>query len=446
MKQEPLYIALYTHYKELIQKGTLSDGVKLPSIRRCAMERRLSRTTVEAAYMQLVAEGYVTAKQGSGYYVNQIDCVAFELAAAKESGAAKEEVPLRYDFTSATVDVKSFNFDMWRRYIKSALRNTERLLSYGDVQGEYDLRVALCHYIREKRGVVCTPEQIVIGAGMQTLLNLLCSLLQDKGVVGFTGQPFEQGKVVFQDRGFQVVDYGERPFDATRFRQEGIKTLYVAPSHTTPWGDVMRMRTRVEWVQFARLENCMVIEDDYDSEFNYYTKPTASLQGLEGGENIIYMSTFSKLLLPSLRMSFMVVPTKLMAAYEAKKNVYNQTVSKVEQIAMCQFIVDGHLEKQLKKTRKVYLHKKTCLCQAVETLFGKEVKLKKGIGGFVVGMMLMSAIPPHQIIAQARAKGIKIQAWSIKEEGYNVCIALSCSGVDESKFIQALTLLKESIC
>ena len=259
---EPLHIQLYCYYKELIEKGSLQAGTKLPSIRRCAKERRVSRTTVEAAYMQLTAEGYITAQPGSGFYVCELDYTTIhpvqEIVPTEKS--IKQKV--KYDFSSTTVDYKSFNFDVWRRYIKSALRQTERLLSYGEVQGEYDLRVAISHYVREKRGVICTPEQIVIGAGVQTLLHLLCSLIGEKLTIAFTGINFKQGRAVFEDRDFKTVMCGEINDQWVDFEREKIKMIYTSPSHVTPWGDVMPMNTRLKLLAFAKKHKCLIIEDD----------------------------------------------------------------------------------------------------------------------------------------------------------------------------------------
>lgn len=442
---EPLYIQLYTYYKKLIEEGTLKAGTKLPSIRRCAAERRISRTTVETAYMQLAAEGYVIAQAGSGFYVTELDYTT--LQPAKEPVYLQKEMKekIRYDFASATVDYKSFNFDVWRRYIKSALRNTDRLLSYGEAQGEYDLRVAICHYVREKRGVVCTPEQIVIGAGMQTLLHILCSLTGIQSPVIFTGSNFKQGKAVFQDRGFVTLTHGRVTSDFSYFEEKNVKMIYTSPSHATAWGDVMPMKTRLELLTFARQNQCLIIEDDYDSEFNYYSRPTPSLQGIDGGKSVVYMSTFSKLLLPSLRMSFMVLPVSLMKAYSEKGRYYNQTASKTEQIALCQFIRDGHLEKQIKKARKIYISKKDLLCQTIEKVFKERVLVKVGPGGFLVRIEVKGEKKSEELVQRAKSIGILVKACESEEEDGHAALLLSCSGVPEESFEEALELLKEGL-
>ncbi|MGL6174963.1 MAG: PLP-dependent aminotransferase family protein [Cellulosilyticaceae bacterium] len=439
--EAPLYIQIYEYYKSRIIEGTLGTGVKLPSIRRCAIERRVSKTTIEAAYAQLVAEGYLIAQPGSGFYVSELDyqfLTKGKLVGVPKHTYDREKV---YDFATSRVDFKSFNFDIWRRYIKSALRNTERLLSYGEPQGEYDLREEICNYIREKRGVVCMPEQIIIGASMQTLFHLLCSLIEIKGPIAFTGSSYKQGKIVFEDRGVETLDYGILTEELLGLETKGVKVLYTSPSHATPWGEAMNMKTRLALLRFAKKNNCLILEDDYDSEFNYYTRPTPALQGIDGGKSVIYMSTFSKLLLPSLRLSFMVLPLELIDSYENKGKYYNQTASKVEQIALCQFIRDGHFEKQIKKARRLYLHKKQVLCECVENIFGELVKVNSGNGGFLIEIEIKKEISIEELLEKAAKQGILIKKSEQGIGGYPK-ILLSCSGIELEDFEQALETLK----
>lgn len=441
--EHPLYLQLYEYYKNLISLGRIKPGEKLPSIRRCALERQVSKTTVESSYLQLEAEGYIHAIPGSGYYVSEIgfDKIGKVTQLSLEV-TSKKSKPL-YDFASSTVDYKSFNFDLWKRYMKSALRNTERLVTYGDPQGEYDLRVALMHYVKEARGVVCSPEQIVVGAGVQSLLGILCSLTGVKSPICFTGNAFKQGNAVFKDRGFEIYYKKEVSSDLSYFEAHKMKMLYTFPSHMTLWGDVMPMKTRLALLDFAQKKDCLIIEDDYDSEFRYYTRPVPSLQSLDGGQKVVYIGSFSRLLLPSLRIGFMVLPVELMEKYEEKGHYYNQTASTAEQIALCQFIRDGHLKKQIKKARKLYMTKSQELCGAISEVFGDEAKGIPGSGGFLVRLEVNSTLSAEVLASRAEKVGIKLK---ISDEVNNEkwpCLLLSCSGVGEEDFRPAMQMLKE---
>ena len=442
--KDPLYIKLYEYYKDLISSGVLKSGTKLPSIRRCSSERLISKTTVESAYLQLAAEGYVTSRPGSGFYVNDLNYLSLKQIKPQNKSLDHPSKTITYDFSTSAVDLKSFNFDIWSRYIKSALRNNERLLSYGDPQGESDLRAAISSYIAKQRGVVCNPDQIVIGAGIQSLLHIICSLTGPRSPVYFTGSSFEKGQAIFDDRGFRTVSYKNMTEDFSDFEKSNVKIIYTSPSHVTPWGDVMPMQQRLALLSFAQRNDCLIIEDDYDSEFRYYGRPVPSLQGLDGGHKVIYMGTFSKLLLPSLRISFMVLPVELMDKYNDIGHLYNQTTSKTEQIALCQFIRDGHLERQIKKSRKLYMAKSQELCSTINRIFKEQANATPGTGGFLIKVEFNIDLTAKEIAEKAENAGILVNTFrDIPNEPPK--ISLSCSGVSEDDFEKAIMIFKESL-
>lgn len=443
-RNEPLYLRVYSYYKDLIATGKLAAGAKLPSIRRCAQELEVSRTTVEAAYLQLAAEGYVVAKPQSGFYASSLD-YPLEPGGLQERPRPHQAAPqIRYDFASASVDAESFDFALWRRYIKSALRADGRLLTYGEPQGEPDLRAALCSYVAKSRNVVCTPEQIVVGAGVQSLLHILCALLGERAPVGFWNNAFAQGRAVFEDHGFPVRHYVQSKGDFSILERDRIRLLYTSPSHMDATGNVMPVAQRLKLLQVARRSECLVLEDDYDSEFRYFTHPVPSLQGLDGGRSVIYMSTFSKLLLPSLRLSFMVLPASLMDAYEKKGGLYNQTASKAEQIALCQFIRDGHLSSQIRKARKLYMNKTRALCEAARKAFGDRAGAEVCASGLMVRLELERTESVEHIRQRALRAGIAVRAEEPPEAG-TACLLLVSAGVPMGDFEAAMKCLRAVI-
>ena len=445
--EEPLYLQLYEYYRNLIELGRMQPGEKLPSIRKCALERQISKTTVENSYMQLCAEGYIQSVAGSGYYVSEAGFNKIEQVRNIHATEKQYNRPILYDFASSKVDDKSFNFDLWRRYMKSALRHTDRLVGYGNPQGEYDLRVALGNYVKEARRVVCSPEQIVIGAGVQSLLSILCALTGERQSICFTGNPFKQGEAVFKDRGHEV--YYRKQVDGAFdfFREKQIKALYVSPSHINAFGEVMPMKMRKKLLDFAARENCLIIEDDYDSEFRYYTRPMPALQSLDSGQKVVYLGSFSRLLLPSLRIAFMVLPAELMPIYYERGHLYNQTASTAEQIALCQFIRDGHLKKQIKKARKIYMSKAQQLCKSIHEVFKEQVKAEPVAGGFLVRMEVNSPQEADVLVQKAQQVGISLRGGEcivIDDRGKQISFLLSCSGTSEVDFKEAALLLKKT--
>ena len=331
------YDELYNRIRKEIISEQWLPGAKLPSIRKAAAIYGVSRTTIQNAYFALAADGFIISEPQSGYYI------AYKKAKKADKTKHTGKSNIIYDLKSGGADKNSFEFSLWRKYMKNALRQDEKLLSYGEAQGEYELRNVLSDYIREKRNVISSPDRIVIGAGHQSLLGILCSLIDDKDTVSFPDKSFVQGASLFNDYGFDV---------RYRFKDAGI--IYVSPSHMNDRGDVMPNKRRIELVDYSSKNKSLIIEDDYESDFQYNSTPTPSLHALAGGENVVYISSFSNLLLPSIRISFMVLTEELAEKYEKQIYKYNQTAGKTEQIALSQYIRDGHLKAQIRKTRRFY--------------------------------------------------------------------------------------------
>lgn len=433
--QTTRYLQVYDYYKDLITTGRLMPGTKMPSIRRCAVQLGLSRTTIETAYLCLAADGYIISRPQSGYYVTDRMNTSVPKAPDRRSAAAPKKNIL-YNFTSNNVDAESFDFNLWRRYIKSTLRQDGRMLTYGEPQGEYELREVICRYVINKRNAVCRPENIVIGAGSQTLLNILCPLIKERKTVCFRDTRFAQGIVIFEDYGFDVEK-----------EKENASVLYMTPSHMTSLGDVMSVEKRLALLKECAVHDRLIIEDDYDNEFRYFSKPIPCLQGLAGGENVVYLSTFSKLLLPSIRLSFMILPDSLLPLYEQKKALYNQTASKSEQLALCQFLRDGHLDSQIRKLKRLYASKAKTLSTLLEETFGTQAQVYMGESVFLVHLRLKCSLTSDELCEHAAANGIfvfPIHKTGKKNESY-AHIALSCCEVPVEKFPNAVKLLQEIV-
>ncbi len=430
MQNRKLYMQIYDYYKNLIEDGKLTEGMKLPSIRRCAEERNVSKTTVESAFMCLCDDGYILPKSQSGYYVSKRSNTAKKTEIKNENKESKNTI--LYDFASAGVDAESFNMDIWRRYVKSALRQTEKLLFYGEPQGEYELRCEIAKYARETRNCVCTEENIVIGAGVQTLLNILCPLIKKKKSVCFDDLSYRQGTAIFSDYGFRVTDNREKS-----------NIIYTSPSYSTRWGDIMSVKDRFDLTEYARKTGKLIIEDDYGSEFKYFNRPTPSLQGLDGGENIVYLGTFSKLLLPSIRISFMILPQCLINEYNGKKHLYNQTVSKADQIALCSYIRDGHLNSQIRKSRKLYVQKSKVLTDLLIESFGKDIEMLKTNSPLYVRCKFHIKTTTKEFCDNAEKQGILLIPANLETDFPEIAFSVASVGLESLE--KAANLLKNVV-
>lgn len=416
------YLEIYDYYKKLINAGQMKQGDKMPSVRKATSIFSVSKTTVQNAYFALQADGFIVSSPKSGYFVSGYTEQKTEGNSPKSS-----ENKIMYDLESGDADKDSFDIGLWQRYIKSALRQQDRLLSYSEEQGEKDLREALSDYIREKRNVVASADRIVIGAGVQYLLCVLCSLVKERGTVSFPDNSFVNGISVFSDYGFEVH---------TRYKDAGI--IYVSPSHMTSYGDVMPIKRRLELVHYSKAHNSLVIEDDYDNDFLYQTKPTPSLYALSGGDNVVYMGSFSNVLIPGIRISFMVLTKELADEFKQNKEKYAQTASKTEQIALCKYIRDGHINSQTRKVRRLYTAK--------TKQFYDEIKKQIPEADCAIGengLQIKLKCKTNKKQPEFAENGVAIHTVSC-EKGI-IKAVISPSAVDSKEIKNAVTALKNSI-
>ncbi len=379
----PMYEQLYTQIRESILAGKLMRGDKLPSIRRMSEDLSVSRTTVETAYDQLCAEGYLINKPKRGYFVEasspDFPSEKAALAPKRENEIHRAEMnyphtPTKYDF-SGGVDADYIDIAFWKKCVKNVLDRHYIISSYGSPQGEDELRQAVCAYARSVRGVTADPSKIIIGAGTQALLSILLGLCGAYGrEVALEKGFFPQGEQVCSDYGYSfthlTADKNGLILDDVHSR-----LLYINSSGSIRGSAPIPINKRMELIHKAKENDGIIIEDDAGGELRYTSKPVPAIQGLDS-ERVVYIGSFSKLLLPAVRISYMVLPEHLAEIYRGRMESYNQTSSKVEQLALAEYIKSGRLERQLRKLRKLYAEKsdilKDCLERELAECFGKE--------------------------------------------------------------------------
>lgn len=370
----PLYQQLYQAIREAIESGTLPLGAKMPSIRQLPEELGVSRTTVEAAYQQLCVEGYLKSRPQRGYFVAAARRHGEELPVQSVSlPSARRKAPILYDFGTDRVDMDSADITIWKRHIRDVLNRPDSITSYGDPQGELSLREALASYAYRARGVHAFPEQIIIGAGIQPLLTILCGLLSEKKVaMDSTG--FLQAERAFDDCAMEVIRLpaDEEGLSVEALTHSGAPQVLVSPSAPTGQTAVMPPSRRFDLLHWAESSGGLIIEDDYNGELRYTARPIPALQG-SGQESTVYLGSFSKLLLPSVRISYMVLPVRLTQLYAPRARAYNQTASKIEQLALADYIREGQLERHLRRMRKLYHGKSEAILSSLRSTFGAEL-------------------------------------------------------------------------
>ncbi len=440
----PLYQQLYLAIKSAIEAGHLAKGEKMPSIRKLSQDLKLSCTTVDAAYQQLCVEGYLRAKPQRGYFVMAAIRTGVERQKKPAASAIEIKRPsIRYNFGSDCVDRENIDIKIWRRHIRDVLNRQDVIASYGEHQGEYALREALAAYSYGVRGVVAAPEQIVIGAGTQPLLSVLCGLLNGKeNCVAMEEPGFLQAEQVFSDAGIRVLRLpaDESGISIPALKQSGTGLVFVSPSNRVLTGTSIPMNRRYELLEWAEETGGILIEDDYNGELRYKARPIPAMQGMGNGQNIVYLGSFSKLLLPSVRIGYMVLPPLLLERYRERANRYNQTASKIEQLALSRYIKDGQMERQLRRLRKLYLMKSSALTEALENAFGDKIQTMLEETPLCLIVSVNTEKTSRELCELAQQEGVRVMTM----QGNGTKVMLGFAGIPLDEIQSAVSCLKKA--
>ena len=366
----PLYEQIYEQICVDITDGKLPVGMKLPSKRRLGEFLNVSQTTIELAYGQLLAEGFISSIPRKGFYVQAIEELAYvqPLQNIEKVHVSKKDT-IAIDFSPGHIDTDSFPFTQWRKYARDVIdESSKNLLLLGDSHGDIELRQEIARYLYHSRGVDCTPEQIIIGSGTEQLMPLVIRLLGENAAYAIEdpGYPLTHHVFFHNNREAIPIRVDGEGIDVQSLQQSKATIAYVTPSHQFPTGTVLSAARRIALLNWASSnDNHFIIEDDYDSEFRYTGRPIPSLQGMDKGDSVIYLSTFSKSLMPSLRIAYMVLPNVLLNRYKEAFIHYSSTVPRLDQHILSRFMADGHFSRHLNKMRKIYKKKLQTLTEAL---------------------------------------------------------------------------------
>ncbi|KUF32565.1 MULTISPECIES: PLP-dependent aminotransferase family protein [Lysinibacillus] len=418
--EEPLYLQLYSYIKAEIQNGNILAQTKLPSQRSLAKHLQISRNTVDAAYQQLLAEGYVISKEREGLYVVELERGYFQTSSnhfePQLATPQEQQLPsIKYNFNYGDINLKDFPYKIWRTLTLQSLNEEQaHLLLYGDPQGELELRNYIASYLYEARGVQCQGDQIVIGAGLQFLMGIVCHLIGRNELFAMEDPGYYRVRYLFKDHGIKVkpIPLDEHGIHISQLRNSRVKAVYVTPSHQFPIGTVMPISRRLALLEWAKDENAYIIEDDYDGEFRYAGKPIPALQGLDSNDRVIYMGTFSKSLIPSIKLSYMVLPRELTLLFN-NNNYYVQTVSRLHQHTLQLFMESGHWERHLNKTRNGYKRRYEALLKSIHQILGDNVKIHGASSGLHILLEPNNKMSEEELIETAKRVGVKVYPTSI---------------------------------
>ncbi|KOS63578.1 GntR family transcriptional regulator [Lysinibacillus sp. FJAT-14222] len=399
--EKPLYDQLYSGIKEAIITNKIAVGEKLPSKRKLADFLNISQTTIEIAYAQLLAEGYIMSKSRVGYFVEEIDELPYiqqdTIVPLNEQPKKKS---YKIDFNPGSIDIDAFPFQTWRKYAKELFDDTSKeLLLTGEPQGELSLRTEIANYLFQSRGVVCSPEQIVIGSGTEQLLPMILRLFSDNTCFALENPGYPAVHRMFSQHKRKVypIAVDDEGIIIHELEKTSADVVYITPSHQFPTGAVLSATRRAQALNWAAQSSSRyIIEDDYDSEFRYTGKPIPALHALDRNDKVIYMSTFTKSLMPSLRVAYFVLPTKLLATYNDVFNYYSSTVPRFDQHIVANFMHDGHFAKHLNRMRKVYRKKHEKLTSILEN-YSNQIKITGEQAGMHILLDVQHALSEKQL-------------------------------------------------
>ena len=436
----------------------LQPGQRLPSTRSLAVELNISRLPVVNAYEQLLHEGYIEGKIGSGTYVKvSIPEDLPSRETTETSGSPKGQKIGPHDllgpFRISLPALDSFPHKVWSHLIFRHARNPSiEEMAYGDPAGILPLRESIAHYLRTARAVQCEAKQIIIVSGSQLALQICAKVLfdvndgiciEEPGYPGardaFKSASLKQFPVPLDDEGIQIskiASLGKR-----------IRAVYVTPSHQYPLGICMSASRRLELLDWAQENQSWIIEDDYDSEYRYASRPIGSLQGMDTASRVIYIGTFSKVLFPSLRLGYLVVPATLFDRFVQTRETLDIFSPILSQLVLTDFLNEGHFARHIRRMRTIYLSRRNALLDSIQSHFGDRLTPFNTDAGLHLSAFLRSGVNDCEIVRKAAQRGISVTALSTCYSGKQSKsgLILGFGGATEKQIHQASKILSKLI-
>lgn len=454
---DTLYEYLYKQIKADILSKKLVAGERLPSKRLLAKNLNVSTITVENAYSQLVAEGYIYSIPKSGYYVTDISADLMEPLPerpAKQFEKPEEKKTYFADFASNSTVEDAFPFSIWSKLLKEVMaENSKELMSRSPSKGVYELRSAVAGYLYQFRGMDVKPEQVIIGAGTEYLYGLIIQLLGYDKCYAVEDPGYQKISRIYQAQNVccKFVAMDGNGINMEALEESGADVLHISPAHHFPTGLVTPVSRRYELLSWAsRKDNRYIIEDEYDSEFRLVGKPVPTLESIDVGEKVIYINTFSKSLSSTIRISYMVLPESLMRRYDEMLSFYACTVSNIEQYTLARFITDGCLEKHINRMRNYYREQRDLVLACIKKYMNPDkIRIREENSGLHFLLEIDTNYSDDRLRNNAEARDIHIsflsQYYRNTENARYHTLVINYSGIMPEHIEEAVRRLIESI-
>ncbi|MGG0657658.1 PLP-dependent aminotransferase family protein [Rummeliibacillus pycnus] len=403
----PKYIQIYEQIKKAIVTMNLSSHSKLPSKRTLAESLGVSVHTVKEAYEQLDAEGFIYSKERSGYFVAPFE---FEWQQSNNTKPPSTSIETNFskidiDFHNGHIDTASFPFSSWRKLYNKHFQ-PENLIN-NTSQGEPSLRYEIANYVHRSRGVQCDPSQVFIYGGIQHQLQAICHFFGPTISAGIEEPGFKRARAIFTQNCLHTHHIAVDELGVT-VPAKKINLLYTTPAHQFPLGMVMSAERRASLLKWALTENAYIIEDDYDSEYRFKGLPIPSLAKMDQLQRVIYFGTFSKTLIPTIRISYMILPITLVDAFSIFYKEQKTVVSKIDQLVLADFISQGLYDKHIAKMRTLYRKKQQAIISSIETHLSKKFQIIGEKSGLHIVLKLPNYLREDEAIEKASSVGVQI--------------------------------------
>ncbi len=440
----PIYEYLYRCIRTDILSGRLSPGERMPSKRLLAAHLEISIATVETAYGQLIAEGYLNSVEKRGYFV--ADGVVANGAAhtlpARPIQPEKKPSPkpsfCLLDLTSNEIASDRFPFSVWSRLMRNVISELQtRLLERIPGMGVYELRRAIASHLYELRGMVVDPEQILIGAGTEYLYQLLIQLFGRKSVYAMENPGYRKPQQIYESHHicYRPIQMDEQGISMHMLSKSDANIVHISPAHHYPTGTVMSIARRQELLFWAAMQpNRYILEDEYDSEFRFSGKPIPPLFSLDTKDRVVYMNTFSKCISPSIRISYLILPYPLLARFKETLSFYSCTVPSFEQYTLARFIEGGYLLKHINRMKTQYrLVRDELIARMEQSPFASRIHIREKDAGLHFLMQIDTDLSDEEVRRIAKERGVRLQPLSdflfVPESGFSHTFVINYSSL-----------------
>ena len=449
----PLYDYLSRRIKADIWAGKLKPGDRLPSKRALARNLEVSVATVENAYAQLVAEGYLYAKEKSGYYVSPLETQARPPVRPEPQPTEPEPQSWLLDLKGEGSGTEGFPFAVWARLLRRVISDEgERLLRVSPHSGVEELRRAISDYLRQFRGMNVDSGQIIVGAGTEFLYSLLIQLLGREKCYAVEDPGYSKIAEIYRSHQVNLRQVGldEKGLSTRLLRRQEADIVHLSPSHHYPTGIVMPIGRRQELLRWAEeQEGRWILEDDYDSEFRFVGRPIPTLFSIDEAQRVIYLNTFSKTIAPSIRISYMILPPRLMEVYREKLGFYACTVSGFEQYTLAKFMAQGRYEQHLSRMKARYRQKRDAVIAMLRSSpLADRVEIMEQDAGLHFLVRLDTRLPDAALRSRAAEQGVRLALlsdyYSVRSSAPQHIVVVNYSGIDLERLPEGLRRLAQA--